>query len=92
MVEKFSARDSLKNILKSDHREYRNQALSDAGIDFVPADARHVQILIRKPGPSQTESIYWAFGEAPNADIDVKRITFRQFEILRNSRIKEREV
>jgi hypothetical protein len=92
MTEKFSARARLKNIMKSDHREYRNQTLSDAGIDFVPTDARHVRILIKDPGPSQKESIYWTLGDAPNIDIHVERITFRQFEKMKNSRIKIREV
>ena len=92
MTEKFSARARLKNIMKSDHRDYRNQALSDAGINFVPLDARHVRILIKNPGLSQKESIYWTLGESPNVDIHVKRITFRQFEKIENSRIKKRVV
>ena len=92
MTEKFIARASLKNILKSDHREYRNQALSDAGIDFVPPDARHVQIIISNPGLSQKESIYWAHGEQPEAEIHVKRISFRQYQKIKNSRIRKREM
>lgn len=92
LVKSFLMSKEIETIPSADSNKDKVERIREAGIDFIPDDARHLRMLNKGNLLSGTHSLYWTTGEGTDLEIFVRRISYKEFRKIQEIHIKERQI